>query len=116
MPLVRLPEPGWSHWFLVRRSLSDPTELAYYVGFAPVQASLQDLVCVAGMRWTIDDAFKGAKGEVGLDEYEVRRWEGWYRHITLALLAYAFLVVTRAAMHTAESPEKGGPEAHLTRP
>jgi len=113
--LARLPEPGWSHWLLVRRSLSDPTELAYYVCFAKAQASLQDLVRVAGMRWTIDDAFKGAKGEVGLDEYEVRRWEGWYRHITLSLLAYAFLVATRATMHAAERPEKGGAEALLPR-
>jgi SRSO17 transposase len=116
VPLARLPDPGWSHWLLLRRSLRDPTELAYYVCFAPAQASLQDLVCVAGTRWTIDDALKGAKGEVGLDEYEVRRWEGWYRHITLSLLAYAFLVVTRATMHTAERPEKGGPETRLPPP
>jgi len=116
VPLARQPESGWRHWLLVRRSLSDPTELAYYVGFALAQASLQDLACVAGTRWTIDDAFKEAKGEVGLDEYEVRRWPGWYRHITLALLAYAFLVVTRASMHAAEAPQKGGPAARLTRP
>jgi SRSO17 transposase len=114
--LARLLEPGWSHWLLVRRRLSDPTELAYYVCFAPAQARLQDLVCVAGMCWTVDDAFKGAKGEVGLDEYEVRRWEGWHRHITLSLLAYAFLVVTLATMHRAERAEKGGPAALLLPP
>jgi SRSO17 transposase len=54
------------------------------------------LVYVAGMRWAIEESFEAAKGEVGLDQYEVRRWVGWYRHITLALLAHAFLAVTRA--------------------
>ena len=54
------------------------------------------LVRVAGTRWAIEDGFQQAKNEVGLDHYEVRRWPGWYRHVTLALLAHAFLVVTRA--------------------
>ncbi len=114
VPLARLPELGWSHWLLVRRSLSDPTELAYYVCFARAEVSLEDLVYAAGMRWTIDDAIKAAKQETGLDEYEVRRWEGWYRHITLSLLAYAFVVVTRTAMRAADSEQKGGREEPLT--
>ena len=97
-------------------SLGDPTELAYYVCFAPAEASLEDLVYAAGMRWTIDDAIKGAKQETGLDEYEVRRWEGWYRHITLSLLAYAFLVVARTAMRAAGDGEKGGREELPTLP
>lgn len=54
------------------------------------------MVSVAGTRWTIETGFKTAKAEVGLDQYEVRSWSGWYRHITLALLAHAFLTVTRA--------------------
>ncbi len=56
---------------------------------------MSELVRVAGHRWIIEDAFKEAKQEVGLDEYEVRRWTGWYRHITLALLVHAFLAVCR---------------------
>jgi SRSO17 transposase len=62
----------------------------------PADTSLVGLVRVAGTRWAIEDGFQQAKNEVGLDHYEVRRWPGWYRHITLALLAHAFLVVTRA--------------------
>ena len=58
--------------------------------------SLAELVRVAGTRWIIEDAFKEAKQEVGLDEYQVRLWVGWYRHITLAMLAHAFLAVTRS--------------------
>ncbi len=103
--LARLPDPGWDHWLLVRRSLADPTDLAYYVAFGPADATLEDLVRVAGTRWTIEECIEAAKGEVGLDEYEVRKWAGWYRHITLALWAHAYLTVTQA---TANAGAKKG--------
>lgn len=96
VPIRALPAPGWDYWLLVRRSLTDPTDLAYYVCFCRAATSLAELVQVAGTRWAIEESFESAKGEVGLDHYEVRRWPGWYRHITLALLAHAFLTVTRA--------------------
>jgi len=95
VPIRALPEPGWDYWLLVRRSQADPTDLAYYVCFCPAATPLAELVRVAGTRWAIEEIFESAKGEVGLDHYEVRRWVGWYRHITLALLAHAFLTVTR---------------------
>ncbi len=103
--LARWPTPGWEHWLLARRSLADPTDLAYYVVFAPTATPLATLVRVAGTRWAVEEGFQSAKGEVGLDQYEVRRWDGWYRHITLALLAQAFLTVVRA--HAA-GEHKGG--------
>jgi SRSO17 transposase len=81
-------------WLLVRRSRRDG-ELAFYACWGPAGTSLVGLVRVAGIRWAIEDGFQQAKTEVGLDHYEVRRWPGWYRHVTLALLAHAFLVVTR---------------------
>ena len=59
---------------------------------------------VAGTRWTIEECFEEAKGEVGLDQYEVRKWDGWYRHITLAMLAHACLAVVRQ-----QASEQGGP-------
>jgi SRSO17 transposase len=96
VPIRALPEAGWEYWLLVRRSLADPTDLAYYVCFCPAETPLAELVRVAGTRWAIEESFESAKGEVGLDHYEVRRWPGWYRHITLALLAHAYLTVTRA--------------------
>ncbi|MCD4824904.1 MAG: IS701 family transposase, partial [Phycisphaerae bacterium] len=95
-----LPLPRWGqspevvHALLIRRSLSDG-KLAYYVVFAPAGTSLQTLVTVAGQRWTIEECFELGKNEVGLDEYEVRHWPGWYRHITLSMWALAFLTVTR---------------------
>ncbi len=81
--------------FLVRRNITDPTDEAYFRVFAPADTPLQTLVQVAGRRWTVEECFELAKGEVVLDQYEVRRWSGWYRHITLAMLALAFLVVVR---------------------
>ena len=92
---------GWQRWLLVRRSRRDG-ELAFYACFGPVDTSLVGLVRVAGIRWAIEDGFQQAKNEVGLDHYEVRRWPGWYRHITLALLAHTFLVVTRAKATTSK--------------
>ncbi len=96
--LLSLPRwrqsPEVFHALLVRRSLTDG-ELAYYVVFAPAGTPLPTLVLVAGHRWTIEECFELGKNEVGLDEYEVRHWPGWYRHITLSMWALAFLTVTR---------------------
>jgi SRSO17 transposase len=47
-------------------------------------------------RWTVEQCFEEGKGEVGLDEYEVRSRHSWYRHITLSMLALAFLAALRA--------------------
>jgi SRSO17 transposase len=91
---------------LIRRSLSRPSERAYYRAWGPKETRLSELVQVAGRRWTIEAGLEEAKGEVGLDHYEVRTWTGWYRHITLALLAHAVLVVLRAQAQ--EEGQKGG--------
>jgi SRSO17 transposase len=97
---VRLWRWGWpanvGFWLLARRSLNDPSELAYYVCFAPADTSLATLVRVAGRRWRVEEAFEQAKGEVGLDHYQVRQYLAWYRHVSLAMVALAFLAVTRA--------------------
>jgi SRSO17 transposase len=87
-------EDGWSHGLLVRRSIEQQPEHAYYWFYAPPgKATLQALVRVAGQRWRIEQCFQTAKGECGLDHYEVRSWQGWHRHITLAMLAHAVLAV-----------------------
>jgi SRSO17 transposase len=100
-----LREPGWAHWLLARRSLTDPTEIAYYLAYAPQTTTLAELVRVAGARWAVEECFQTAKGEVGLDHYQVRRHQPWHRHITLAMAAAAFLAVTRAKAQ----PAKGAP-------
>jgi SRSO17 transposase len=104
-----LADPARGYWLLARRSLADPTDLAYYVCFGPAAASLADLVRAAGTRWAIEEGIEAAKGEVGLDQYEVRRWDGWYRHVTLCLLAHAFLAATRAGASVDAPPTVSPP-------
>ena len=109
VPLMRLQLTAeaqrWGHYLLIRRSLSTPDELAYYVVYAPRDwVSPEKLARVAGQRWKIEQVFQTAKGECGLDEYEVRRWGSWHRHITLSLLAHALLVAIRQA--TRQSQKK----------
>jgi SRSO17 transposase len=90
-------QPGWNRGLLVRRSIAEPDKLTYYLTFAPEDTPIGTLVSVAGTRWTIESCFEAAKSEVGLDQYEVRTWTAWHRHVTLAMLALAFLTVVRAA-------------------
>jgi SRSO17 transposase len=74
---------GWQRWLLIRQSLDEgakPAEVAYVLVFAPTGTSLEEMVEAFGTRWTVEQCFEEAKGEVGLDEYEVRSWHGWYRH------------------------------------
>jgi len=96
----------YRRWLLARRNLTDAAKQAYDIVYALETATLQDLVRVAGTRWAIEESFQSAKGEVGLDQYEVRSWHGWYRHITLALLAHAYLTVTRAVAAQRETAKK----------
>jgi SRSO17 transposase len=100
-------EHGFARWLLIRRSTTDPAELAYYLCYGPVDTTDEQLIRVAGTRWAIEECFQTAKNEVGLDEYQVRRYDAWYRHITLAMWAHAFLAVTAAA-------SKGGPNSNET--
>ena len=116
LPLFRLQlteeERHWGHGLLVRRSPLDSEDLAYYVVFAPREGTtLEELVRVAGVRWRIEECFEQAKGQFGLDEYEVRRWDAWHRHVTLSLLAHAFCAVVRS-----EGAEKGALLAAISCP
>jgi SRSO17 transposase len=113
---LRLPFPtakGHAQWLLARRSLSDRTELAYYRAGGSAATELVELVHTAGMRWAIEESFEEAKGLVGLDQYEVRKWVAWYRHITLALLAHAYLAVLRVHARDQEQ-QKGGIQTCLS--
>ena len=89
---------NWQRWVLLRRSCSDPQDLAFYFAFGPAGTPLSELARAAGRRWAVEEAFAQGKGEVGLDQYEVRSWLGWYRHMTLAMAAHALLALTRARL------------------
>nr|WP_101468975.1 IS701 family transposase [Nocardia fluminea] len=88
--------PGRGHWLLARRSITDPTEIAYYVCFGPRRSTIADLAWIAGSRWRIEECFQQAKNEAGLDHYQVRSWRAWYAHITLSMLAHAWLACSKA--------------------
>jgi hypothetical protein len=80
---------------LIRRKIKQPAEFTFYLTLSPPGIMLAQLVRVAGTRWTVEVCFEAAKGEVGLDQYEVRSWTSWHRHITLAMLAHAYRAVLR---------------------
>ena len=91
---------------LVRRSLKDKTDRAYYFTQAPAGTPLKKLVRVAGSRWAVEECFEQAKQETGLDEYEVRSWHAWHRHITLAMFAHAMLAAVRRAANSGRSQKR----------
>jgi len=105
-------DPDWSRWALARRSIpqtpEETPELAFYVCAGPAATTLEQLVAVAGARWAIEECFQAAKNEAGLASYQVRDYTAWYRHITLAMLAHAYLSATRA------TAEKGDPQPEPT--
>jgi SRSO17 transposase len=100
---------GMRRWLLVRCDATDPDEHRYFLAYGPEATTTEELVRVCERRWQIEECLAEAKGEVGLDQYEVRKWDAWHRHATLCLLAHAYLVVTRHAARREECREKGAP-------
>jgi len=98
---------GMRRWLLGRRSRDGPDDLAFYQAYGPQEAPVEELVGVCQARWAVEEGFAEAKGEVGLDHYEVRKWEAWHRYVTLSLLAHAYLAVTRSFAGS-EKEEAGG--------
>src|SRR5438876_129050 len=96
--------PGPDVWLLARRSPSTPDKLAYYLAYAPPKTSLETLVRVASTRYTVEQCIEEAKGETGLDEYEVRFWHSWYRHITLSMMAHAWLASIKRRVQEKKAP------------
>ena len=94
---------GFVKKILMRQSLSDPTDIAYYQVFGPESTTLQEFVTVAGSRWAIEECFETGKGETGLDQYEVRMYQAWYRHMALSMIAMLILVASRIFINSHES-------------
>lgn len=108
----RIPDPeaeigttghDWARWVIARRRPEEPDERDYYLAWGPEQTAVDELVQVPGARWRVKEAIKLAKSAAGMDEYEVRSWHGWYRHVTLSQLAAAFLAVQAAAASREEN-------------
>jgi SRSO17 transposase len=114
VPLSEETPAGRGRWLLVRRTPRDPTDLAYFRAYGPRETTPEELVRIAGRRWSVEEGFAQAKGEVGLDQYEVRRWTAWYRHITLCLLAQAYLAAVCAQARA--NWDGAGPKRGHSRP
>ncbi len=107
VPLKGAGIAGWGNYLVIRQNMENgekAPDTAYILVFAPVGTTLQKMVEVIGDRWTAEECFKIGKSDVGLDEYEVRSWQGWYRHITLCMVVMAFLAVLRLSSQTLEKP------------
>jgi SRSO17 transposase len=87
--------PAAELWLIIRRNLDDPTEVKYFFSNAPISTPLSEFVRISGMRWPIETIFEEAKGEIGMDHYEMRSWMGWHHHMLLVCLAHHFLVRLR---------------------
>jgi SRSO17 transposase len=105
---VRIGTGGHRH-LLIRRNRATG-ELAFYLCWSPTDVPLSALVRVAGVRWSVEECFQAAKGQVGLDHYQVRNWTSWHRHITLAMLALVFL----AALAVGAAPDRAVDPHHPT--
>ncbi|MEV6182906.1 IS701 family transposase [Streptomyces sp. NPDC052015] len=100
-----------SHRHLLIRRNRSTGELAFYLCWSPTEVPMSELVRVAGVRWSIEECFQAAKSQVGLDHYQVRHWTSWHRHITLAMLALAFL----SALAADAAPERPADAHQLAR-
>jgi SRSO17 transposase len=102
---------GMGRWLLVRRDAADPGELAYHLAYGPAGTTPAELLRVCDVRWQIEEGFAQAKGELGLDQYEVLRWDAWHRFVTLCLLAHAYLAVLRLRARAAGAATEGAADA-----
>jgi SRSO17 transposase len=106
--VIRSEKDGFCRWLLARRSLEADEEVAYFVVYGAKTTTLKKMVRVVGARWAIEECFETAKSELGLDEYEVRSWTGWHRHITLVMWLQALLSVVRAQSQSpTPAPQRG---------
>jgi SRSO17 transposase len=101
IPLPWTVDEGFERWVLIRRSRTKPQERAYYLVFAPSATSLAELAGAGGLRWTIEECFQRGKEELGLDHCEARSWHGWHRHMSLCMVAAAFLARLSAQLRQA---------------
>jgi SRSO17 transposase len=113
---VRDSLPGPRQWATFRRSLTDPTQIKYYLSNAPAHCPPAELVRVTGLRWPIETAIEEGKGEVGLDHYETRSWQGWHHHVVQSSMAHLFLMRIRRVFKKKPRPHhRPGPPAGGSR-
>lgn len=115
-PSPTVPTSGPSHYTLLVRGNDTPGEPAWYRCWTPRPVPVRNLGHVAGRRWTVEENFQAAKGQAGLDEHQVRRWNYWHRWTTMAMLAHTFLTVPAAVMNVAGPTTDEAGLITVTRP
>jgi len=90
-------DPLGEPWLLIRRTVTEPPDTTYFLSNAPTSTPLETLAQVGGARYHVAHLLEEAKGSAGLGQYEVRSWQSWYRHMTLALIAHTWLTLLRLA-------------------
>lgn len=92
------------HQVLMRRHPEHPDKITFFFVFVPAAraVTLATIITVAGRRWPVEECFQQGKGQVGLDQHQVRTWQAWHRHTALAITALALLAV--ATMREAPGP------------
>jgi SRSO17 transposase len=93
------PAEGHAHTLLIRRSVSEPDEVAYFLVHAPAATSPKDMIAVAGIRWRIEECNEQGKDLIGLDQHQVRTWTAFHHHVTVCMFAHAFTATRRARLH-----------------
>jgi SRSO17 transposase len=89
----------WTRGLLIRRTIADG-DMAFFTTWCPAGTTAQTLVMIGGHRWAIEDSFETAKNELGLDHNETRSWQGWHRHVSLVMLAFAMMARIRHQANT----------------
>ena len=109
---------GYEHTLLIRRARTAKVtkkhpdgiyEIEYFLVHARTGTRIPAMIAAAGLRWNIEDDNKTGKDLLGLDHYQVRNWTPWHRHVSICMLAHAFLAVTRAGLGKDHRPRSTPP-------
>ncbi|MER6170506.1 hypothetical protein [Streptosporangium sp. NPDC001681] len=110
------PASGCAHTLLIRRSVAVPAEVEFFLAHAPTGTAITELIDAAGIRWKIEENNEHGKNLLGLTQYQVRKWTPWHRHVTIAMLALAFLAVMRAHLPADDTGDAGKERLLLKTP
>jgi len=99
----------WTRGLLIRRNIADG-DMAFFSTWCPYGTGIETLVKVEGHRWAIEDSFETTKNELGLDHNETRSWNGWHRHVSLVMLAFAMMAAIRHHANATPPPKNEPPK------
>jgi len=84
-------QPDKTVWLVMKRTIGEHAASWYYISNAPVSARLPMFIWLSGIRWAIEQCFEEAKTELGMDQYEIRKYPEWHHHMLTCMFAHFFL-------------------------